>query len=39
VAARAAAVKLKMATLDNIVVLMRYRRLIKDVLLRYENDR
>lgn len=28
-----------MATLDNIVVLMRYKRLSKDVLLRYVNDR
>jgi hypothetical protein len=28
-----------MATLDNIVVLMRYKQLSKDVLLRYENDR
>lgn len=37
--ARAAAARLRMATLDNIVVLMRYRRLSKDVLLRYENDR
>lgn len=37
--ARAAAARLRMATLDNIAVLRRYRRLNKDVLLRYENDR
>ena len=38
-AARTTAARLRMATLDNIVVLMRYRRSNKDVLLRYENDR
>ena len=36
---RAAAARLRMATLDNIVALVRYGRVGKDVLLRYENDR